>query len=129
MGTISVSVFRSASSQGRKNRERRKWHLPLRPTEKIFGRDHAVAFRQKLQLASQRIRMHQIAVQSWIPDFVFSREYTMVCNDRRTGASRVAKIAAPGKSGKHNVLEGGTDESQGSPLEGFAELYCACSTA
>src|SRR3981081_4104721 len=37
----------------------------------------------------------------------------MVSHDRRTNASPIAKVPAPGKGGKDNVLQSRTDESQG----------------
>lgn len=91
--------------------------------EEIFRGDHMVASCQKPQLAPQRIRMHQVAVQSRIPDFVSGGEHTVVGHDRWTSARRVAKVTAPGQYGKDKVFESGTDESQGLPSKGSVELY------
>ena len=81
--------------------------------EKIFGPNHVIARLQKLQLSPQRICANQVAVQSLIPDFVAGWEYAMVSHDRRTNASPIAKVPAPGKGGKDDVLQSRTDESQG----------------
>jgi hypothetical protein len=93
--------------------------------EEVFSGYHMVASLQEPQLAPQRICMHQAAVQSRIPDFVSSREHTMVVHDRWTKASRVAKVPAPGQCGKDKVLQSGTDEAQGLPSKGSAEFYRA----
>jgi hypothetical protein len=90
--------------------------------EKLFGRNHVIARLQKLQLAPQRISANQVAVQSWIPDFVTGWEDAMVSHDRRASARRVPKVPTPGQGGKDDVLQSRTDESQGHLLQVFAEL-------
>src|ERR1019366_8904703 len=85
--------------------------------EKIFGRDHVIARLQKLQLSPQRICANQVAVQSWIPNFVVGWEYAVVSHDRRTSADRVAKIPTQGQGGKDDVLQSRTDKSQGHLLQ------------
>jgi len=91
--------------------------------EKLFGRDHVIARLQKLQLAPQRISANQVAVQSWIPHFVTGWEDAMVSHDRRASARRAPKVPAPGQSGKDDVLQSRTDESQGYLSKDSAELY------
>src|SRR3981189_1723113 len=85
--------------------------------EKIFGSDHVIALRQKLQLSPQRICANQVAVQSLILDFVAGWEYAVVSHNRRTCADRVAKVPAPGQGGKDDVFQSRTDESQGYLLQ------------
>lgn len=75
-----------------------------------------VALPQKPELAPQRIRMHQVAVQSRIPDFVSGWEHAVVGHNRGTSTRRAAKVPAPGQGWKDDVLQSRTDESQGLPL-------------
>src|ERR1700675_596749 len=90
--------------------------------EKFFGSDNVIAPGQKLQLSPQRIGANQVTVQSRIPDFVPGWEHAVVSHDRRTSASPVAKVPAPGQGGKDDVLQSRTDKSQGGPLEASSKI-------
>ena len=107
---------------GQHDRTGRKRQLLFRPTKEIFWRDDVIALLEKLQLPSQRIGMHQVAVQSWIPDVISDWKHAMVSHDRWPSASGVAKVPALGQNGKDEVLQRGTDESQGLPLVRFGRI-------
>ena len=59
---------------------------------------------QELQLSAQGRRVHQVAVQCRVPDFVSPGEDAVIGHNCRTGPSGVVEVAAPGEEGKDDAL-------------------------